>query len=155
MKRRQFLKSFAVITAVGGVVATVGMPLGNAFAASVYKSDDNVAINGYDPVGYFTMGKPVKGSGGHKSQVEGATWLFSSAENKSKFDANPKKYLPKYGGFCAYAMSKGAKAPTDPNAWTIVDNKLYLNYSPVVRGIWKKDQAENIKKADLNWPNVR
>ena len=115
---------------------------------------DKVAIRGYDPVAYFTEGEPVKGDSSHSSDHNGASWQFSSAENKAKFDADPDAFAPQFGGYCAYAVSKGATAPTDPNAWTIVDDKLYLNYSTGVRKIWKKDLAGNISRAIENWPKV-
>ena len=155
MNKRQFLKTMLMTVAIGAGSSLIPIVNGAADAAPVYKSSENVAINGYDPVGYFTMSKPIEGNAEFKSEYEGALWLFSSAANKAAFDAEPAKYAPKYGGYCAFAMSKGAKAPTAPDAWTIVDGKLYLNYSVNVRTRWNEDRAENIKKADINWPNVR
>lgn len=115
---------------------------------------DGVAINGYDPVAYFTEGKPVKGVAEFASEWEGATLRFASAENKATFDGDPGAYAPKYGGYCAYAVSKGATAPTDPEAWTVHEGRLYLNFSTDVRTIWRQDIAGNIAKADTNWPGV-
>jgi len=155
MKKRQFLRVASGLTMGVAVFATGMVPMTAAFAGGVYKNSDNVAIHGYDPVGYFKMGKPVEGIREFSSKHDGAVWLFSSAENKTLFDGNPSKYAPQYGGHCAYAVSKGAKAPTVPEAWTIADGKLYLNYSIGVRQTWQTDQAENIKKADINWPGLR
>lgn len=134
----------------------------SAFAATpalagkpeVFKDAKQVAINGYDPVAYFTMEKPVAGTAEHDSMYMGATFLFASAENKALFDADPTRYAPQYGGYCAYAVSKGYTAKTDPDAWSIVDGKLYLNYSRAVRSLWSVNIPANIEKADANWPDV-
>ena len=112
------------------------------------------AIGGYDPVAYFTQGKPVKGDAAHVSTYEGAEWRFANAQNKAAFDANPAKYAPQYGGYCAYAVSKGYTAKTDPDAWSIVDDKLYLNYSLKVRDLWSQDIPGHIASANSNWPGV-
>ena len=117
-------------------------------------SSGGVAINGYDPVAYFTESKPVKGDAAITSDWEGATLQFASVENKAMFDSDPEKYAPKYGGYCAYAVSKGATAPTDPKAWTVHEGRLYLNFSVDVRGLWRQDIPGNVAKADANWPGV-
>lgn len=117
-------------------------------------SPKGIAINGYDPVAYFTQKKPVEGSAEHSLSWKGATWHFSSAENKSSFEAAPEKFAPQYGGYCAFAVSYGSTATTVPEAWTIVDKKLYLNYSIGVRSRWSADQKGHIAKADKNWPGV-
>ena len=124
-----------------------------AAKAPVFTSG-GVAINGYDPVAYFTESKPVKGDPAITSDWEGATLQFASAENKAMFDGDPEKYAPKYGGYCAYAVSKGATAPTDPEAWTVHEGRLYLNFSVDVRGLWRQDIPGNVAKADANWPGV-
>lgn len=120
----------------------------------VYSAFLGGAISGYDPVAYFTQGKPVKGLSEYALAYRGATWKFSSAENRSQFKRTPEKYAPQYGGYCAYAVSRGYTASTDPEAWTIVDGKLYLNYSLGVRDKWGQEQVENIRKADGHWPGV-
>jgi YHS domain-containing protein len=112
------------------------------------------AINGYDPVSYHKE-KPVKGTQEHTYQWKNATWHFSSAENLSLFEADPEKYAPQFGGYCAYGMAEGHKAPTQPDAWTIADNKLYFNYNKDVLTKWKGNRDEFIKKAEDNWPTVR
>lgn len=113
-----------------------------------------VAINGYDPVAYFTEEKPVRGSDEFTSEWEGATFRFASAENKATFDADPDTYAPQYGGYCAYAVSQGYTAKTDPDAWTVRNGKLYLNFSRRVRNLWLEDPDGHIKSADANWPAV-
>ena len=126
-----------------------------AYAAkSPYFEKGGAAINGYDPVAYFTENSPQKGSAEHSLSWNGTTWLFKSAENKAMFEANPEKYAPQYGGYCAYAVSKGATAKTEPDAWAIHNGKLYLNYNIDVRGIWSTDISGNISKANANWPAV-
>lgn len=135
---------------------------GIAFASSpaltmeneIFVSSANIAINGYDPVAYFLQDKPVKGSDEFSFEWKGAIWHFSSSENKEVFVASPEKYAPQYGGYCAYAVSRGYIAPTVPEAFSIVDDKLYLNFSLGVRKTWRKKMAKNIEKADKNWPDV-
>ncbi len=114
----------------------------------------SVAASGHDPVAYFTQGMPVEGSKEFESTWNDATWRFSSAENKAMFDAEPEKYAPQYGGYCAYAVSQGYTASTVPEAWSIVDGKLYLNYSLGVRKTWDQDRAGYIASANKNWPDV-
>jgi YHS domain-containing protein len=112
------------------------------------------AIKGYDPVAYFTGSGPVKGSPQFPHQWMGAEWRFASAANRDLFAAAPEKYAPQYGGYCAYAVSENYTANIDPEAWKIVDGKLYLNYSKSVQKIWMMDQARRIAQADRNWPGL-
>lgn len=112
------------------------------------------AIRGYDPVAYFTQGKPVKGDRRFSLDYQGATWRFASAENRDRFAAEPGRYAPQYGGYCAWAVSQGYTASVDPDAWRIVNDKLYLNYSTGVQKRWSQDVPGNIAKADANWPTV-
>lgn len=118
-------------------------------------SQDDKAIKGYDPVAYFTDSKPVKGKDEFKFTHARANWYFSSQKNLDLFKSNPSKYMPQYGGYCAFGLAGGYKAPISPDAWTIVEDKLYLNYNKKVQVDWNADQAEMIKKADKNWPTVK
>ena len=113
-----------------------------------------VAIDGYDPVAYFTAGRPVEGSKEHSFEWEGATWRFASAENRGLFAKEPGKYAPQYGGYCAYAIANGYTADIDPDAWTIHEGKLYLNYDEKIEAKWRADKASFIAKADANWPKL-
>ncbi len=113
-----------------------------------------VAIDGYDPVAYFTDGKPVEGSKEFSHEWNGATWRFASADHRDLFVTAPEKYVPRYGGYCAWAVSNNYTADTDPQAWSIVEGKLYLNYNLEVRSKWEKDVPGNIAKADQNWPKL-
>ncbi|MBS8225068.1 YHS domain-containing (seleno)protein [Vannielia litorea] len=112
----------------------------------------SLAIQGYDPVAYFSEGRPVEGKAAHQLMWMGATWRFASAQNRDAFERNPQRYAPQYGGYCAYAASQGYVAPTDPSAFTIHDGKLYLNFSKSVRNIWEKDVKGHVTAADANWP---
>ncbi|MGH6620510.1 MAG: YHS domain-containing (seleno)protein [Alphaproteobacteria bacterium] len=114
----------------------------------------NLAVSGYDPVAYFTEGKPVEGSAAFEHKWKGATWRFANAKNLEAFKADPAAYAPQYGGYCAWAVSQGYTASADPSAWRIVGKKLYLNYNREVQQNWEKDAAGNIVKADGNWPKV-
>jgi YHS domain-containing protein len=114
----------------------------------------SLAVSGYDPVAYFKAGKPVEGRAEFEHKWKGATWRFASAENLAAFKANPEAYAPQYGGYCAWAVSQGYTASSDPTAWRIVNMKLYLNYNREVQQNWEKDAAGNIVKADKNWPMV-
>lgn len=116
---------------------------------------DNVAIKGYDAVAYFNQEKPVKGSDKFSYKWGNAAWLFSSQQNLDSFKTNPEKFAPQFGGYCAYGMADGHKAPTDPFAWAIVNNKLYLNYSKDVQKLWKEKQDANIQSAEKNWPVLK
>ena len=127
--------------------------LANAMQPSVY-SVDGVAIGGYDPVGYFDHLQPVKGSPEYAAEWSGATWHFASEANRSRFLENPELFAPQYGGYCAYAVSQGSIAKTEPDAFTIHDGKLYLNYDLAVQRIWRWDVPGNIEAADENWPGV-
>ncbi|MBN8826869.1 MULTISPECIES: YHS domain-containing (seleno)protein [unclassified Spirosoma] len=127
-----------------------------AFAQKpVVFSTNGKAIHGYDPVAYFTEGKPVKGDSLLTYTYDGANWQFASQANLNLFRADPAKYAPQYGGYCAFGTSRGYKAPTEPNAWTIEAGKLYLNYNTKVRETWDKDRAGYIEKADKQWNEIK
>ena len=112
------------------------------------------AIHGYDPVAYFTQGRPVEGKDEFKYQWQGATWLFASKQDLDAFAANPAKYAPQFGGYCAWAVSQNDTADIDPNAWKIVNGKLYLNYDKDIQKKWEANQAANITAGEKNWPGL-
>lgn len=114
-------------------------------------ADDDGALRGFDPVAYFQVEAAVKGDTAFSYDYGGATFYFSSETNRQSFIAEPQRYLPQYGGYCAYGMSRNFVVSTDPYAFTLVDGKLYLNYSLKVRKTWLKDVPGNIVKADENW----
>ena len=112
------------------------------------------ALGGYDAVAYFEEGKAVPGKKEITTTWKDATWRFASEKNRDTFAADPEKYAPQYGGYCAYAVSQGATAHGDPKQWTIVDGKLYLNFDAGVKKRWEKGAAGYIAKANGNWPKV-
>ncbi len=115
---------------------------------------DGVAIKGYDPLSYFTDKRPAQGSAEFEYLWNGAKWRFASAAHRDLFRTDPEKYSPKYGGYCAYAVSQGKTADIDPDAWTIFEGRLYLNLNKEVQKLWEKDMNEYIRKADENWPRM-
>jgi YHS domain-containing protein len=148
--------------AAARVAAVACFVLVAAFAASAPAraidpvfSADGAAIHGYDPVAYFTEEEAVPGKPEFTHQYMGTSWRFVSAANRDAFAADPAKYAPQYGGYCAYAVSQGYTAPIDPDAWSVRDGKLYLNYSLAVRARWALDKSGNIAAADANWPGLR
>ena len=148
LSRRSFLTATAALT-----VAALVAPAAFAQTAQIY-GDDGIAVDGTDVVAYFTQGAPVSGSADFSHDWNGKTWHFSSAANRDAFAAQPAKYAPQYGGYCAYAVSEGYTASTTPEAWKIVDGKLYLNYSRRVQRRWAKDIPARISSANANWPKV-
>jgi YHS domain-containing protein len=116
---------------------------------------NGLAIEGYDPVAFFSEGGPTKGREELSYSWKGAKWLFSSQENLLKFKEDPAAFAPQYGGYCAFGMSRGYKAPTEINTWTVREKKLYLNYNMAVKQTWIKDPAVYIEKADVNWGKTK
>lgn len=119
-----------------------------------YFEQGGVAIRGADPVAYFTESAYVSGSDEFTHEWQGVTWQFANAENRDLFAADPDAYAPEYGGFCAYAVSQGYTADIEPDAWKIVDGKLYLNYNKKIQKRWEKDIPGFIAAANQNWPGV-
>ncbi|MGO4915714.1 YHS domain-containing (seleno)protein [Pseudogemmobacter sp. W21_MBD1_M6] len=113
-----------------------------------------LAIHGYDPVAYVEDAKAVRGSEAFDLMWGGAIWQFSSAAHMAAFEADPWRYAPQYGGYCAYELSKGGVATTVPEAWAVVNGKLYLTHSKAVQAIWKSDVAGNVAAAEAHWPSV-
>jgi len=114
-----------------------------------------LAIKGYDTVAYFTESKPVEGDAKITFEWMGAKWRFASTENRDAFAKEPERYAPQFGGYCAWAVSQNYTADADPQAWKIVDGKLYLNYNKEVQQTWEKDASGNIAKGEENWPKLK
>ena len=123
--------------------------------ASQMSERNDLAIEGYDPVAYFTDKRPVKGLPEFRTEFRGETFEFASADHREAFVADPAKYAPEYGGYCAYGVAKGYKAKIDPDAFSVVRGRLYLNYSEAVRTRWLSDLPGYIRQADTNWPEVQ
>ena len=113
-----------------------------------------LAVHGYDVVAYFTEGRPTPGSAEHSVAHGGATYRFSSADNLAAFEANPARYVPAYGGFCAYGVSVGKKFDGDPRLWRIEDDRLYLNLNAGIQETWLEDVDGHIEKADEQWARI-
>jgi YHS domain-containing protein len=130
------------------------------FTASIWSKDllnttwTGSAVKGYDPVAYFTDNKALEGVSDFKSDLNGATYYFVSKEHKDLFDANPSKYLPQFGGYCAYGVSINKTVNIDPTAFQIIDGKLYLQYSKAILDKFNQDAAGNLQKAQSNWPTL-
>jgi YHS domain-containing protein len=121
----------------------------------IYTNWRGLAVSGYDPVAYFDEGRAVAGTSEFSLEWGGVTWRFENPEHLALFRAEPERYAPQYGGYCAWAVSNGKIASSDPEAWKIVDGKLYLNYSRSVQEQWQGDVPGNIHRADANWPRLR
>ena len=142
------------ISAVAAIVAA-GLIAGPAFAGgAVNKTVFGTALKGYDVVAYHTVGKPVEGSQRISYRWRDATWHFASVKHRDLFAADPERYAPAYGGYCAYGMAQGAKVDIDPSAWHIVDGTLYLNVNKRVQRIWKTDISGYIGRANRHWQRL-
>lgn len=121
---------------------------------AVNVDENRLAIKGYDPVAYFVDAKAVEGSATYKTEYQGAIYHFASAKNLDMFKDSPAKYAPQYGGYCAFGVTQDKKYDVDPQAWAIVDGKLYLNLNARAQRVWDKDRNGNINIADANWVNI-
>lgn len=154
MSSHPLSRTLAIASRAALVAASVLVLATGLHAQKVNTSWTGLAIDGYDPVAYFTERKPVKGDRQFEHQYNGAKYRFASAANRDLFAKNPEKYAPQYGAFCAYAVSRNYTADTDPLAWKIVDGKLYLNYNAAAQKAWEVDVPGNIVKGDANWPGL-
>jgi len=111
-------------------------------------------LEGYDVVAYFTDHRPLKGSEAHTAQWQGVTWSFTTEVHRQLFLANPMRYAPQYGGYCAYAVSHGTTAHGDPHQWAVVDDRLFVNNNPLARKLWESNRSRNIRVGDVNWPLI-
>lgn len=136
-----------------GLMLVVGLAVGRSVAADVQHSTPG--LGGYDPVAYFVDGKPVRGSGYHVMEHDGVTYAFANQEHQRLFAENPGKYLPAFGGYCAYGVAVGKKFVSDPEVWKIVDGALYLNLDKGIQRKWEKDISGHIKKANANWTEIK
>ena len=139
---------------LGSIFAMV-MVMVTTPALAVDVTHSTPGISGYDPVAYFTEKKPMRGSGYHVTEYKGVTYAFVSKENKEMFEGKPEKFVPAYGGYCAYGAAVGKKFVADPEVWKIVDGTLYLNLDKGIQDKWNKDIPGYIKKADANWKDIK
>jgi YHS domain-containing protein len=144
-----FALTLMVVAMIGGLP---GFALGGSpTPVPAVNKTDSIGLKGYDPVAYFTLGEPTPGVNEYKYRWKNVTYRFVSAENQARFKADPDKYLPQYGGYCAYAMSLDRIADIDPHKWAIVDGKLYLNNGFVAQSLWSLNKNGNIASGDRNW----
>ncbi|GGI72460.1 YHS domain-containing (seleno)protein [Shewanella gelidii] len=139
---RSLFISISLLILLAGCTSLGNQPIYN---------DNGVAVNGYDVVAYFTESKAVQGNPAFTVRYNNINWLFSNEKHQQLFSSNPQQYVPQYGGYCAYAMSDGFVVDTDPNAFTVYQDKLYLNYSLSVRDNWLDNRNRFIAEADIHW----
>ena len=139
---------------IAGPLVTTLLLLGAAMLAQAgeFFEKNGIALDGYDPVGYFSDQKPVRGSTEFTAEYKGSMFHFSTASHRDQFRAAPEKFVPQFGGFCAYGAAGGYKAKIEPEAFSIIDGKLYLNYNAKVQSEWSKDTNGYIAKAEKQWP---
>lgn len=145
-------KLFVTLATLFSLVALGGAA---AIAASSEVTNSVVGVQGYDLVSYHLNAKPLQGNGNHLVLHKGVNYLFSSAENQATFLANPEKYLPAYGGYCAFGVAVNKKFIGDPTVWDIVDGKLYFNLDNKVKNVWIRDIPGNIQEANGNWKKIQ
>jgi YHS domain-containing protein len=138
-----------MVVLLGGAGTAVGAA---ETPVTAVNAERGLALKGYDPVAYFTTGRATPGGEAHRFRWQGATYRFASAGNLERFKAEPGKYLPRYGGYCAYAMAYNYIADIDPERWAIVDGGLYLNNGRFAHTFWSLDKPSHIAAADRNWP---
>ena len=153
------LKHYAIAAAGAAMLGVIGLPAHAADAGDpgrhVNLKGGGVALHGYDPVAYFDRKAAVKGDPRFSASYQGVRYQFADAADQHKFEGAPAHYVPVYGGFCAYGVAQGFKVDVDPEAFTVVDDRLYLNVSKAIRAKWVKDTSGYIRKADTNWPAVK
>ncbi len=145
MRRRMLL--LAALLALPGQAAAPAGPEVN--------TEGGVGLGGFDPVAYFTEGRAVRGLAQVAAAHDGVEYRFASGANRAAFLADPARFLPQYGGFCAFAVARGYKAVVDPTAFAVVDGRLYLNYNADIQAQWQRGQARDIWRGDANWPQVK
>ncbi|HSB24491.1 MAG TPA: YHS domain-containing (seleno)protein [Burkholderiaceae bacterium] len=153
LNRRSFLALGSSAVLFSLPVRAAQPPI-NTLKNSVFGGRTDTAINGYDTVAYFTVGKPVMGKDAFALDWMGAKWKFASQANLDLFKASPEKYAPQYGGYCAYGVAQGDLVKVEPDQFTVRDGKLYLNYDADVQAKWRLDPAGYIKTADALFPSL-
>lgn len=152
MKEKSVIRWWAQLAVGGALLASAIAHAGHGEeTATMNLGEGGLAIQGYDAVAYFTESDAVKGDAQHQYEWRGATWHFASSKHRALFIANPQKYAPQYGGFCALGVSLNAAVVPDPEAWTIVDGRLFLNYNMEARDRWRTEQDAHIANADKAW----
>ena len=154
MNRKQKIATFALALVAASSIAGAAPEALAPAKQLVNVNREGVLVDGYDVVAYFTDGKPAMGTAGFSSSHGGATYWFASAEHKARFDADPGKYTPAFGGFCAYAVSRKGLRPVDPAIFHFVDGKLFLQHTRKAFDLFEQDEPGNTRKAYTNWPRL-
>jgi len=149
-----FNRNFLYLAVIVGIAALL-VACGRVESVQLNTDDHGGALRGYDAVAYFALNSAVKGDAKYEYVWNGAKWYFSSEENMNKFKAAPEAYAPQFGGYCAYAVSEGYTADGDPEAWKVVEGKLYLNYNREVQKTWEKNEGERIERGRKNWQEFK
>ncbi len=150
-----WLKWTTIAVALAAGAALLAANAAGLFASAPVFSTTNGAIDGYDPVAFHLDGKPTPGDPAITRTWRGATWRFASAANRQRFDADPERYAPAYGGYCAYAMAGDYTANGDPLAFTVHGGRLFLNFDTDTRAAWLAERDARIEASDRNWPGSR
>lgn len=153
--RRSLLLWLIAVLPLSAAVTTNVHAYDEASISDVNVDAAGVALDGYDPVAYFTAGAPTPGKAGYQANHRGATYRFASAAHLAQFKADPDRYVPQFGGFCAMGVALEKKLDGDPQAWRIVDGKLYLNLNKDVQKKWLEDVPGHLAEADQTWPSIR
>ena len=143
--------TFSLKSVVAGIALSM---FALAAHAGEFNEANGVALKGHDPVAFFKDNKPVRGKDDLRFEHKGSTFVFANADNRAAFAADPEKYAPQYGGYCAFGTARGYKADIDPATFTVIDGRLYLNYNTQVQREWAADRARFIRQADERWPTV-
>jgi len=155
MPRRHFLGSFALAASLAVAIPSGALAYDESSASAINVDGKGLALKGYDPVSYFSASGPQLGKEQYTAQHDGATYRFTSAASRDAFSANPGKYVPAFGGFCAMGVALEKKLDVDPQAWRVVDGKLYLNVNKDVQKRWLDNVPGNISQANSNWPKLK
>lgn len=147
LHRHAIVTSLAVLTVVSAAAWAMTKPTINV-------SRGQLALRGYDAVAYWDDGRSIRGDAAFEYRWNDAVSRFATAEHRERFAKEPERFAPQFGGYCAYAVSRGYTADGDPNVWRIVDRRVYLNYSKHAQELWEEDVPGNIAKGRHNWPGV-
>ena len=153
--RRLFLATLVLAASAAALLAMTAYAYDENSASPINVDASGLALKGHDPVAYFSASAPTLGKQQFSAQHQGATYRFASAANRDAFVANPTRYAPAYGGFCAMGVALEKKLDVDPQAWRVVDGRLYLNVNKDVQKRWLDDVPGNLATAEKNWPRLK
>ncbi len=152
IKTRQAVSAILALMAIG-MAGCAASPeeIAQHMPIAIVNAEAGLGLKGYDPVAYFTDKAAVKGSEAYQANVKGVAWRFASVEHRAAFLADPEKFQPQYGGYCAFGMSNGVVVDADPEAWTVEGGRLFVNNNGIAHALWKRDRQTRIDDGDRNW----